>query len=131
MEQSNTLLKMFSSPDKEDVVMGLAILEKYNFIDNFATIMILLRKSNISPKTVIEHAPDLAKNIAQVIPSKKISDINFETRVFLEAGSYIQLDNRNQQMILDFLIERWLENLKQYGYDVEEMTIKLKSKNYE
>lgn len=125
----DNLYKMMISPDNQNAVLALSLLETVDFKNNLVPILLLYKKTSISSEYWKEHAPKLwaklkkhgvssdnpltYKQILEIIKDKKVSED--QVNIFIQS------------------VNDTLKNhLCDYGYDfIEKIEIKLKHKIYE
>jgi hypothetical protein len=127
-ERFENVRKMLESPDQENQVIGLAILEEQDFTDNAAFILLCKKYGSATNKMWEEHAPVLYKRM------KSIQGLDVEKvltfKAILQALTEIKAPYEQIQFYLSTFSAYLYEQLKSLGYDfIEnlELNIKLKA----
>ncbi len=120
------ILGMANSPDKENQIVALSLIENLDYKKNLVYILVLKKQATMTSEAWKEHAPSIYKKMVSggVDPDKVIS---------YKKILNLLLDNSTSQEHFDFyttsFAKHMKESIKNIGYeyvDDLEITIKLK-----
>jgi hypothetical protein len=126
-ERFENVRKMLESPDPENQVIGLAILEEQDFRANSAFILLCKKYSVATNKQWETHTPRLYKQM------KDIPDLDVEKvltfKAILAALTKIKAPYEQIQFYLSTFSAYLHEQLKSLGYDfIEDLELNIKLK---
>lgn len=129
-ERFENIRKMIESPDKDNQVMGLSILEEQNFHENVAFILLAKKYSHAGNAEWEANAPTIFAEM------KKISCIDvdkvFTFKMILEALTELKVSFDQTQFYLDTFSAYLTEQMIELGYDfIESIDLKIKLKENE
>jgi hypothetical protein len=127
-ERFDNVRKMLESPDLENQVIGLSILEEQDFISNSAFILLCKKYSVASNQQWELHAPKLYAQMKSIPNLDVEKTLTFKS--ILEALTKIKAPYEQIQFYLMVFSAYLYEQLRNLGYDfIEnlELNIKLKS----
>lgn len=120
------VLAMANSPDKENQIVALSLVENLDYKKNLIFILILKKQSNITADTWKEHAPTVYKKMStsgidpdQIISYKKVLNVLLDNKA----------SEDHIQFYLDSFAEHMKSSIRNIGYeyvDDLQITIKLK-----
>lgn len=121
-EYYNSILKMIASPNKEDLVLSLQIIENMNYEDNFIYILFLYRACNEPQRKLwIDIAPK-SGNFCEDLKAKHTLNVIGLHKTLIGKVTKEQEDFVNKEF------GKTLRNtMRNYGYDfIEEINLKIK-----
>lgn len=125
-ESYKNILSMANSPDKENQIVALTLVENIDYKKNMAYILVLKKQANIPSDMWKEHAP---------MVHKKLTDSNVDPDKVITFKKILMMliENGATQDDLDFYCKSFASHMKEaiknIGYDhVDdlEITVKLK-----
>ena len=134
IEKYQNIVNMLSSPDTENQVLGLAIINELAFKPNLGKILLMMKHSNASIKAWEEHAPKIHKKIAKLHSDGILGDINrhLTFKQVLSAITKLKLPPEQFEFYMEDFSNYLLTQIKSMGYDfIESMEIKIKYKEHE
>lgn len=126
-ERFENVRKMLESPDKENQILGLSILEEQDFKENMAFILLCKKYTHATNKMWEEHCPTMWKQLGEV----KGLDLDkvFTFKAILQALTVMNAPYDQIQFYLSTFGAYLLEQLKSLGYDfIEDLDINIKLK---
>jgi hypothetical protein len=127
------ILGMLRSPDDENKIVAMTIIEQLDFKNNIAKILLLKKHSDSTNKLWEEHAPDTF-NYMKELSEKKVLDINkhISFKQVLRAISLLKLPPEDFEFYMQDFSEYLLTQVHSMGYDfIEEINITVKTKTHE
>ena len=126
-ERFENVRRMLESPDAENQVLGLAILEEQNFEENMAFILLAKKYTHATNAMWEEHAPTIYKSLGD-IPDLNLDKV-FTFKVILKALTVMKAPYDQIQFYLSTFSAYLLEQLKSLGYDfIEDLDLNIKLK---
>lgn len=126
-ERFESVRRMLESPDKENQVLGLAILEEQDFQENMAFILLAKKYTHATNAMWEEHAPTLYQKLGEIqgLDLDKV----FTFKVILKALTVMQAPYDQIQFYLSTFSAYLLEQLNSLGYDfIEDLDLNIKLK---
>jgi hypothetical protein len=126
-ERFENVRKMLESPDKENQVLGLAILEQQDFKENMAFILLAKKYTHATNAMWEEEAPTIYKQLGEI----QGLDLNkvFTFKSILRALTVMQAPYDQIQFYLSTFSAYLLEQLNSLGYDfIEDLDLNIKLK---
>ena len=127
-ERFENVRRMLESPDKENQILGLAILEEQDFHENIAFILLSKKYTHATNDMWKEHAPTIYAEL-EAIPGLSLDNV-FTFKKILEALTVMKAPYDQLQFYLSTFSAYLLEQLKSLGYDfIEDLDLNIKLKD--
>lgn len=123
-DQFDNLIKMGTSPDTENQILALSLVETVDFKEHMVYILLLKKLGKINDTLWSEHAPKTYKKVARVVNLK--TTLTFK-KVFEALGSH-KVSVEQMQFFLDYFADYLKDQCKALGYDfVKDLEITIKT----
>ena len=132
-EKYQNIIDMLRSPDDENKVVALTIIEQIDFKSNVTKILLLKKHSQSHKKDWEENAPTIYKELEK-LADDKIIDLNkhLTYKQVLSAITRLQVDKEEFQFYMNDFTNYLLHQIQSMGYDyIEDIDITLKYKEQE
>ncbi len=129
-EKYQNIVDMLRSPDEENKVVALTIIDGLDFKANIAKILLMKKHSDSSNKLWEEHAPNIFDKL------KEISNLDISKhltyKVILSVITKLQLPAESFEFYMKDFSNYLLNQVQHMGYDyIESMEITVKYKEHE
>jgi hypothetical protein len=133
IEKYQNIIDMLRSPDEENKVVALTIIDQIDFKSNITKILLLKKHSESNKSQWEEHAPKIYKEL-ETLAADKIIDLNkhLTYKQVLSAITRLQVDQEEFQFYMNDFTQYLLRQIQSMGYDyIEDIDITLKYKEHE
>lgn len=125
-EESERIKEMLNSSNQEDVELGFSMLDELPFIENISRIMIVLSECPYTANRFFKSVPKIHLKLRGIYPNQIITDDFFKIKFLVRIIQVVEISLENQQILLDYLAKCIRNDLKRYGYDMEEISINIR-----
>ena len=130
IERFQNVVKMLESPDNENRILALSILEEQDFVGNLAFILLCKKHGHAGNEMWKENAPITFQKMSE-IPGLDIEK-QFTYKLILEALTKTKAPIPQIQFYLDEFSRYLLKQIQNLGYYfVEDVEMKLKIKDHD
>lgn len=133
IEKYQNIIDMLRSPDEENKVVALTIIDQIDFKSNITKILLLKKHSESTKKQWVEHAPTIYKKLEE-LEGDKLIDLNkhLTYKQVLSAITQLQVNKEEFQFYMNDFTQYLLHQIQSMGYDyIEDIDITLKYKEHE
>lgn len=136
-----SLLAMLESPDKENSVVALQIIENLDFKQFALKILLLFKEANLPAEMWKEHAPNKSKKMLSLLtkalrkPGSKRYNGDIDTFMYVSYDDIVkscagyEVSNEDTQLLVSLICKKIQESFVGYGLScIESMDIKINFK---